>query len=432
MSDQVSGNDRLALRRYLLGTASPEAGDEIEDRFAEDEAFFTAYKQVKQELVVEFAAGRMTADEAACFERSYLTSAQRQREVSVVKALLSVQAEPPPLRTAWLSLNRRLVFASCLSVLAIAMGISWNFLHPGGATKTPSESVRNEARVQKTPPPMPLEPTPAAALERRETKSSEPVGVPFASSAPVTPLAEAAPTQVRENSIPGGTLEQQLQSRYALTQLTADNTDIVSMGSVLILKKERFSAVMAASDNPPPYNIYKDGQISTGAALPARRFGSLPGTGYMPGGGSAAGNAVIGAAASRDFVNGETLYVTKITVDRAKDTIVFDLISDPYGDAGRYRASLRFELPKGSTASSDLAQIQPIIEQVFEIKPASDQNAVAPAGPPTPIDIVGQTRDRVVSLLGRPRAIIRAGTREVYLYADVKLTFVNGKVTDAQ
>jgi hypothetical protein len=99
--NEVSGNEPVALRRYLLGTVSPEAGDEIEDRFAEDEAYFTAYKQGKQELVVEFAAGRMTAAEAACFVRSYLTSARCQQEAIVVKALLSVQAEPPLLRTAW-------------------------------------------------------------------------------------------------------------------------------------------------------------------------------------------------------------------------------------------------------------------------------------------------------------------------------------------
>lgn len=428
MSNQIAGNDRLALRRYLLGTVSPEVGDEIEDRFAEDEAFFTTYKQVKQELVVEFAAGRMTADEAACFERSYLTSAQRQQELTVVRALLSVHSEPPPLRTASLLLNRRLVFASCLSVLAVAMGISWKLLSPGGATKTPPEIARNEARVQKTPPRMPPEPTSAASLEPRETIPSKPAAPPFAASAPVAPPADADPPQVRENLSVVGTLEQQLESRYALTRLTADNTDIVSMGSVLILQKTGFSAVVAASSNPPAYNIYKDGQIGTGAALPVRRFGRLPGTGYLPGGGMA-GNAATSAAATRDFVNGEKLYITGITLDRAKDSIVFELISDTYGDAGRYRASLRFELPKGSLASQDLAQIQPVIDQVFKTAPGSDQNAVAPAGPSKSVE-VGQTKEQIISLLGPPKAIVRAGTRELYLYPDFKITFVNGKVTD--
>jgi hypothetical protein len=102
MSDEVSGKDRLALRLYLLGMVPPEVGDEIEDRFAEDEAYFTAYKQVERELVVEFAAGRMTESDAACFERRYLTSATHRQEVIVVRALLSVQAEPAiPCRLAF-------------------------------------------------------------------------------------------------------------------------------------------------------------------------------------------------------------------------------------------------------------------------------------------------------------------------------------------
>src|SRR5580693_139464 len=109
------------------------------------------------------------------------------------------------------------------------------------------------------------------------------------------------------------TLEKQLESKYTLTTPTADNTDIVTMGSVLILQKKGFSAG-SVSSKVLTQNMYKDGQIKSGA-------------------GTAAG----AAGGSRDFVNGEKLYVTKITIDRGKDTIEFDLISDSYGDAGRYK-----------------------------------------------------------------------------------------------
>jgi hypothetical protein len=260
------------------------------------------------------------------------------------------------------------------------------------------------------------------------------------------------------------TLESQLESKYTLTTPTADNTDIVTMGSVLILQKKGFSAG-AISSKVVTQNTYKDGQIKAGAATAIRRFGGLPGISNIPGVGTAAGQASGAAGGSRDFVNGEKLYVTKITVDRGKNGIVFDLISDAYGDAGRFKGTLRFEIPKAALASEDLAQVDPVIAQVFQIAPADQSAAAAPAAPaaPAPAPVaqaapepvlapiapppppppdpvvetksieVGQTKDQVVAILGKPDKIIKAaGTKEIYQYKDIKVTFVNGKMTDAQ
>src|SRR5271170_2434821 len=163
---------------------------------------------------------------------------------------------------------------------------------------------------------------------------------------------------------PKGTLEDQLQAEYMITTPTADNTDIVTTGSVLILQKKGFSAG-AASSKVATQNTYKDGQIHSGAATAVRRFGGLPGISSIPGVGTAAGTAAGAAGGSRDFVNGEKLYVTQITIDRNKDGIVFDLISDSYGDSGRFKGSLRFQFPKGTVASADLAQADAVITQVF-------------------------------------------------------------------
>src|ERR1700728_1650014 len=155
------------------------------------------------------------------------------------------------------------------------------------------------------------------------------------------------------------TLEKQLESKYTLTTPTADNTDIVTTGSVLILQKKGLSAG-AVSSKVVTQNTYKDGQIKSGAATAIRRFGGLPGIGNIPGVGTAAGTASGAPGGARDFVNGEKLYVTKITVDRGKSGIVFDLISDSYGDAGRFKGTLRFEIPKPALASEDLAQVDPV------------------------------------------------------------------------
>ncbi len=273
------------------------------------------------------------------------------------------------------------------------------------------------------------------------------------------------------------TLEEQLQSEYMITTPTADNTDIVTQGSVLVLQKKGFSAG-AASSKVLTLNTYKDGQIHAGAATAVRRFGGLPGIGYIPGVGTAAGTAAGAAGGSRDFVNGEKLYVTQITVDRGKDGIVFDLISDSYGDSGRFKGQLRFQFPKGAVKSADLAAADAMISQVFKIQPA-DANANAqqpadnaqppgpPAGPPAgtpgvaaappaqvadappapipppppPVDEppappksidLGQTKDQVIAAFGQPQRTAKVGAKEIFFYKDLKVTFTGGKVSDVQ
>jgi hypothetical protein len=267
-----------------------------------------------------------------------------------------------------------------------------------------------------------------------------------------------------------GTLEQQLESEYKITTPTADNTDLVTTGSILILQKKGFAAGAAAS-KVATMNTYKDGQIKSGAATAVRRFGGLPGISSIPGVGTAAGTAAGAAGGSRDFVNGEKLYVTQITVDRNKDGIVFDLISDSYGDAGRYKGLLRFQFPKGAVKSADLAQADETISQVFKIQPPDDTNADAkqpaaaapaaaaaepaaaapqqqadappppiappppppdePAAPPKSIEL-GQTKDQVVANFGQPERTAKIGAKEIYFYKELKVTFVGGKVTDVQ
>jgi len=268
------------------------------------------------------------------------------------------------------------------------------------------------------------------------------------------------------------TLEQQLESEYKITTPTADSTDLVTTGSVLILQKKGFSAG-AASSKVATQNTYKDGQIKSGAATAVRRFGGLPGISSIPGVGTAASTAAGAAGGSRDFVNGEKLYVTQITVDRGKDGIVFDLISDAYGDAGRFKGSLRFQFSKGTVGSADLATVDQTIGQVFKIQPPDDaaadkSNAQQPAAnnapaqpaasaapppaaadappppiapPPPPADEppappksidLGQTKDQVVASFGQPERTAKVGNKEIYFYKDLKVTFVGGKVTDVQ
>ncbi|MGC2726494.1 MAG: hypothetical protein WA224_21215, partial [Candidatus Acidiferrales bacterium] len=63
--------------------------------------------------------------------------------------------------------------------------------------------------------------------------------------------------------------------------------------------------------------------------------------------------------------------------------------------------------------------------------PAADPPAAAPAAPPATVEI-GQTPDQVTAILGQPEKIINLGAKQIYVYKDLKVTFMKGKVTDAQ
>jgi hypothetical protein len=45
---------------------------------------------------------------------------------------------------------------------------------------------------------------------------------------------------------------------------------------------------------------------------------------------------------------------------------------------------------------------------------------------------LGQTIEQVDQILGAPQKILKAGTKVIYVYPDLKVTFENGKVADLQ
>ncbi|MGB7759003.1 MAG: hypothetical protein WBL61_04185 [Bryobacteraceae bacterium] len=58
-------------------------------------------------------------------------------------------------------------------------------------------------------------------------------------------------------------------------------------------------------------------------------------------------------------------------------------------------------------------------------------NAATPAAQPVSVD-VGQTIDQVTAALGTPLKIVNLGAKKIYVYKDMKVTFLNGKVSDVQ
>jgi hypothetical protein len=246
-------------------------------------------------------------------------------------------------------------------------------------------------------------------------------------------------------------IEQRLEAQFVLTKATADNSDIVTAGAILVLKKD--GLLMSWTKAAPATNTYKDGKISHGAwGLVAR-----PGFRRLMNQDQ--------ASQSRLFVTGEKFWVIGISIH--DDGIVFDLLSDPMGDY-RYHATLKFPFQKGVYPSED--QAQAIVGEVLGIvppdngqqtaaappaappsappaaPPAGDQTAppsgMAPIPPPPPPSdappaapktiTLKETKAQVLADFGPPTKVVQLGDKEIDYYPDMKVTYVNGKVTDVQ
>jgi hypothetical protein len=253
-----------------------------------------------------------------------------------------------------------------------------------------------------------------------------------------------------------GSLQSQLEAKYALTKPTDDKSDIVTAGAVLVLEKDKL-IMYPVSTPAAPQNTYRDGKLSQGAFgvhQKVQSFGSF--IGHPP--------PQTAQVQSRQFVTGEKFWVTRIDV--APDGVTFTLFSDPYSDV-RYYSTLKFFYPHGATPTNE--QVISLVGEVLKVdsddsaksgdsgnqqqaaggdahqqqaaaggdanqQPAAAQAPAAPAAPAAPPATVeiGQTPDQVTAILGQPEKIINLGPKQIYVYKDLKVTFVKGKVTDAQ
>ncbi len=166
---------------------------------------------------------------------------------------------------------------------------------------------------------------------------------------------------------------------------------------------------------------------------------------------------------SRYLQVGEKVYPMRIDVSLDKDRVSFQVVEcDSCNNVQQpsfYKAEVVFQFAKGSLQSMNASQVEDTIGQVLSIDSGGDsqqqngqgdqnqnnnQNQNAGGGgqqaqqqqqgpPPEPQQIEkGQTPDQVKAALGTPEKIINLGAKLIYVYKDIKVTFLNGKVADVQ
>lgn len=245
-------------------------------------------------------------------------------------------------------------------------------------------------------------------------------------------------------------LEAQLAVKYKFVKLGTDSTGlaVVDPGTVLVIKKGGILSVPSGNMVLLP-NSVKDGQVHTAnnsAMQGVNKFLKWKGVSDPTG----------AASVDTKFLTvGEKVYVTKIDINHKDSKVALSIIEcdscNGVQDPSFRRAQVVFEFPKGYLDGADGGQVSDVVNQILEIETSdagdagqqqqqgqdaqaqqsAQQQPAAPAGPPPTIQL-GQSPDEVTGLLGQPEKIVNLGAKQIYVYKDLKVTFVKGKVSDVQ
>src|ERR1700688_2759845 len=251
----------------------------------------------------------------------------------------------------------------------------------------------------------------------------------------------------------GVPLEDQLKAQYTLVKMGADTsgTAVVKQGTILAIKKGGILSV-PYGDASLSATRYQDGVVHS------------PNNAVMKGLGFGMGK--LGRTQTTRLMQvGEKVYPSKIIVNLPKDQVLIGVIAcDSCNNTSPttfYKADVVFQFAKGSLATTSPSQVEDTIAGLLNIDDSvggdqgggqqgggngNDQQANNQGGgggqgqqqqqqgpPPEPQQIEkGQTPDQVKAAIGTPDKIINLGTKQIYVYKDIKVTFLNGKVSDVQ
>jgi hypothetical protein len=255
----------------------------------------------------------------------------------------------------------------------------------------------------------------------------------------------------------GVPLEDQLKAQYTLVKMGADTggAAVVEQGSILVIKKGGILSV-PYGDSSLAATKYQDGVVHS------------PNNVVMKGLGFGMGK--LGKTQTTRLMQvGEKVYPSKIVVNLPKDQVDIGIIAcDSCNNTSPttfYKADVVFQFAKGTLATTSPSQVEDTIAALLALddsvggdqgggqqgggqgggqaggddQQASNHGAGGGQGqqqqapPPEPQQIEkGQTPDQVKAAIGPPDKIVNLGTKQIYVYKDIKVTFLNGKVSDVQ
>ena len=240
-----------------------------------------------------------------------------------------------------------------------------------------------------------------------------------------------------------GPIGQQMQARYPVTVMDQSGMRVAVPGAILVVQIDGVRAAQTGGESGPYYNEFKNGVIGPDTSI---LHNVLNTRAFNP----------------RPLLFGEKVYLLKL--DLSSDSITFRFQTcgtcdpksvDPFDHSAQGEVTFKFAK---WLQWINFNQVKQVLDQVFklndEVQPLTDAPptyptsatpqapplaAPPPAGvpPPPPSDSVtlktGMTIDQVVAVAGQPQTIVGdPATKLIYIYRHVKLTFINGKVSDVQ
>jgi hypothetical protein len=243
------------------------------------------------------------------------------------------------------------------------------------------------------------------------------------------------------------TLQEQLAAQYKLAKMGSDTGgySVVDEGTLLAIQKGGIMGV-PYSDKTVLITKYEGGVVHgpNAAMTEARKriFGHFSQT-------SSEGQT------THLMAKGDKVYPTKLDVNVDKDTVTLAIVAcdkcnntDP---PTAYKANVVFQFPKGSLVKASAGDVEDTIGQLLSITDASQDQGNQQQGQdqgqqqqgqqqaqqqqqqaePQTIQM-GMTTDQVQSALGKPEKVVNLGPKQIYVYKDLKVTFLAGKVADVQ
>jgi hypothetical protein len=261
------------------------------------------------------------------------------------------------------------------------------------------------------------------------------------------------------------TLTEQLEAQYKYVKMGSDTSgpSVVEKGALLAIQKGGILGV-PYSDSSLMTTTYENGQVHTPGTAKKVLRGSLM---------SRFGKE----QTTHLFAVGDKVYPSKIDVKPDKDTVTLTIVAcDTCNktDPPTYnKANVVFQFPKGTLAAATAGQVEDTIGQLLAVssedsgqggdqaqqqggdqgaqqgggqqgggqqggggqpggqdqaqQPAADQAAAQPQSIEK-----GMTPDQVEAAIGQPDKKVNLGSKQIYVYKDLKVTFLNGKVSDVQ
>ena len=240
-------------------------------------------------------------------------------------------------------------------------------------------------------------------------------------------------------------LSEQLRAQYKLVKMGSDTSgpSVIEPGTLLEIKKGGILGV-PYSDASTLSTKYEGGTVQTPSNTLSKGIGFAM--------------KKLGKEQTTHLMQvGDKVYPSKVDVNLTKDTVSLGIVECDTcnktdankSDPPTYdKAVVVFEFPKGTLAKASAGDVEDTIGQLLAISEDSQDQGGQQQGQngqgegqggggqeqqaePQTIE-KGQTPDQVQAALGKPDKIVNLGAKQLYIYKDLKVTFVNGKVTDVQ